>query len=87
MLLMSQYINARIASDQRATVLSIYALLTALASSVMLPIYGYLADEHSLRFLFGAVAAFGLCALPVTVLLWRRAEAGEEAEARPERLA
>jgi MFS family permease len=74
MLLVSHYINDRITSEQRATVVSIYALVSALATSLGAPLYGYLADQHSLRFLYGAVAVFGAVALPPILLLWRRAE-------------
>lgn len=77
MLLVSQYINERIPSEQRATIVSMYALMTALASSIAAPLYGYLADEHSLRFLYGAVAGFGAATLPLILYLWRRAERAE----------
>jgi MFS family permease len=78
-LLVSQYINDRIASDQRATIVSIYALLTALAASVQAPLYGYLADQHSLRFLYGFVAIVAACTVPAVLAWWRRAESKEAA--------
>jgi predicted MFS family arabinose efflux permease len=77
-LLVSQYINNRIPSGQRATIMSIYALAGALANSFCAPAFGYIADERSLRFLFGTVAVFGSLTLPLLLFLWRRAERREE---------
>ncbi len=74
MLLISNYINSRIPSEQRATILSIFALAAALFSSLALPVCGYLADQHSLRFLYGAAAIFCSLTLPFILFLWRRAE-------------
>ena len=68
MLLISHYINSRIPSEQRATILSIFALAAALFPSSALPVCGYLADEHSLRFLYGAVAVFCSLTLPFILL-------------------
>jgi MFS family permease len=78
LLLVSHYINQRIGSEHRATVVSIYALLTALSASLCAPLFGYLADSHSLRFLYGSVATFAAVTLPFIVLLWWRAERREE---------
>ncbi|HXH23069.1 MAG TPA: MFS transporter [Dehalococcoidia bacterium] len=77
MLLVSHYVNARIASQQRATIISLFALATALASSFLAPLYGYVADERSLRALYGGVAVFSACSLPVVIYFWRRAERAE----------
>jgi MFS family permease len=79
MLLISNYVNSRIASDQRATVMSIYALATGLASSLAVPLFGYLADERSLQFMYGAAAVFAATTLPFILLAWRRAEHREAA--------
>jgi predicted MFS family arabinose efflux permease len=80
MLLVSHYVNARIPSSQRATIVSLFALAIALASSIFAPAYGYIADERSLRFLFGVVAVFGAATLPFVLYLWRRAEREESLE-------
>ena len=82
-LLISNYINARIASDQRATILSINALATALVLAMCLPVFGYLADHYSLRFVFGVAAVVGTGLMPMLFILWRRAEAEEQLEALP----
>jgi MFS family permease len=87
MLLVSHYVNARIPSSQRATIVSLFALATALASSIFAPAYGYIADERSLRFLFGVVAVFGAATLPFVLYFWRRAEREESIEVRAEAVA
>lgn len=77
MLLTSHYINSRIESGQRATVISIYALVASAGSAVFIPLYGYLADERSLRFLYGFVGVFSLVMLPLVLWMWRRADKAE----------
>jgi len=80
-LLVSQYINNRISSGQRATIMSIYALAGALANSLAAPAFGYIADERSLRVMYGTVTVFGILTLPLLLYLWRRAERREEGQA------
>ena len=68
------YINRRIPSDQRATVLSIFSLLTAVMITILIPVSSVLVDEFNFR------TGFGLSfALLVTVggfcwWRWRRAQ-------------
>ena len=75
------YVNQRIPSEQRATVLSFRALLFALVVAGVEPALGATADVWSLRMAFLATALFGLLALGPLLAAWRRAEAREEREA------
>ena len=78
------YVNQRIPSEQRATVLSFRALLFALVVAGVEPALGAIADVWSLRMAFLATALFGLLALGPLLAAWRRAEAREEREAAGE---
>jgi MFS-type transporter involved in bile tolerance (Atg22 family) len=82
----TDYLNQRIPSAQRATILSARQLLTSLTIAIFLPGLGAIADQVSLRAVFWASAAFVGVTAPLALLLWLRADAAEEAlpvEAEP----
>lgn len=74
----SDYLNRRIPSSQRATILSMRQLLTSLTIAVFLPGLGAIADEVSLRAVFWASAAFVGATVPIALALWLRADVAEE---------
>ncbi len=75
------YINRRITSDQRATVLSIFSLAGGLAMSGMLVTSGPIIDQISFAAGFGALPLLVCVTLGVTLwLLWRLAHRRDQAE-------
>jgi MFS family permease len=75
----ASYINKRIPSERRATILSVQSVAGFMMLSLMNPIAGLIADGFGLRPVF---FVFGLLAIGVAIpilLLWSRAER-EEAE-------
>ncbi len=75
------YVNQRIPSDRRATILSLRQLLLALVLVAAEPAMGTLADSASLRVVFMAAALFSLLAVGPLIAAWRRAEALEDMKA------
>lgn len=70
----SNYLNQRIPSSRRATILSFYQLLFSILLSVLEPTLGFIADHAGLPVAYrtaGAILAVG--AVPL-LLLWLRAE-------------
>jgi predicted MFS family arabinose efflux permease len=82
----ADYLNRRIPSSQRATILSARQLITSIAIAIFLPGLGAIADQVSLRAVFWASAALAGLTAPPALLLWLRADAAESvptAEAEP----
>lgn len=80
----SDYLNRRIPSNQRATILSLRTMLASLWAALLLPALGATADGTSLRAVFGISAGLAAVLLPLALGLWLRADRreGEAAEAR-----
>lgn len=78
--LLATYINKRIPSERRATILSVQALVMNMIFAGIQPLGGFVADMWGLRavfLMFGVLTGvFGLTAL----VLWSRAENHEQAE-------
>ncbi len=75
------YINRRITSDQRATVLSIFSLAGGLAMSGMLVTSGPIIDQVSFQAGIGALPLLVCATLGVALwLLWRAAHRRDQAE-------
>lgn len=77
--IIATYINKRIPSERRATILSVQSVVASGILAVGQPIGGLIADQFGLRAVF---LAFGIMTIAValpTLLLWTRAER-EEAE-------
>lgn len=66
------YINRRIPSDQRATVLSIFQLSAGLVLAIMVPQAGALADEVGFQESFGLLLIVMIGAGGLFAFLWRR---------------
>ncbi len=66
------YINRRIPSDQRATVLSIFQLSAGLVLAIMVPQAGALADAVGFRESFGLLLIVMIGAGGLFAFLWRR---------------
>ncbi|MDE2966462.1 MAG: MFS transporter [Chloroflexota bacterium] len=74
------YINRRIRSDQRATVLSIFELMMAAQMAVIVPLISASADVIDFRFAYGlsigVVLTFGVAFL----IIWRRSHRRDQAD-------
>ena len=79
--IVSGYINRRIASDQRATVLSMFELAMGLMMALVVPLAGTAADLYSFQ------ASYALCLVILVVggglfaIIWRRSHSHEQTEA------
>ena len=73
------YINRRIPSDQRATVLSMFQLSTALMIAIIIPIAGSVADMVGFQASFGSLLLILLIAGGVFAMVWRRLHGREQA--------
>ena len=69
----ADYLNRRIPSAQRATILSIRQLVFSLLVAPAAPIFGIVADEMSVLAAFGA-AAILLAPVPPILWLWWHSE-------------
>jgi MFS family permease len=78
----SDYLNRRIPSSLRATILSARQLINSLIIVAFLPGLGIIADRVSLRGVFWASAALLAVAGPVALRLWLRADSEEETPER-----
>jgi MFS family permease len=72
------YINRRIPSDQRATVLSIFQLSAGLVLAIMVPQAGALADAVGFQESFGLLLIVMIGAGGLFALLWRRLHIREQ---------
>ncbi|MGI8926420.1 MAG: MFS transporter [Tepidiformaceae bacterium] len=77
------YLNDRIPSEKRATVLSIMQLCFALQVAFFEPALGFLADDVSLTAAFAFAVAYFLVLMPPLLLLWRRANGAGSAAGQP----
>jgi MFS family permease len=68
------YLNERIPSDRRATVLSTMSLVFALQVAFFEPALGQFTDGISLTAAFVFAAAYFIVLMPPLLLLWRRAQ-------------
>ena len=73
------YINRRIPSDQRATVLSMFELSTALVVAIVLPQAGAVADAVGFQASFGLLLAVLIGAGGLFALIWRLLHGREQA--------
>ena len=73
------YINRRIPSDQRATVLSMFELCAALVLAIVLPQAGTMADAVGFQASFGLLLAILIGAGGLFALIWRMLHAREQA--------
>ncbi len=73
------YINRRIPSDQRATVLSMFQLSTALMIAITMPIAGTVADMVGFQASFGSLLLILVLAGGVFAMVWRRLHGREQA--------
>jgi MFS family permease len=70
------YINRRIPSARRATMLSVQSVVASLMVAFLEPLGGVAADQLGLQGLFLAFALATLVAAAVVFALWQRADAG-----------
>ena len=76
----TDYLNQRIPSGQRATILSARQLINSIIIAAGLPALGAIADRVSLQAVFWTSSAFLGVTAPLALVLWLRADA-EEASA------
>ncbi len=77
----TDYLNRRIPSNQRATVLSLRTMLVSLWAALLEPVLGVTADLASLRAVFWIAAGVTVVALPLALGLWWQADRREGEEA------
>jgi MFS family permease len=75
----TDYLNQRIPSSQRATILSARQLINSIIIAAGLPALGAIADRVSLQAVFWASSAFLGVTAPLALVLWLRADAEEAA--------
>ncbi len=78
---LASYINRRIPSTRRATMLSVQSVVASMILGVVEPVGGVLADSFGLQVMFVIFAAFTVVGGLGALLLWTRAEADEDARA------
>jgi MFS family permease len=74
----ADYINQRIPSNQRATILSFRQLITSVAIAAIQPVQGFIADEVSLQATFWATSGFIFIVTPAALYAWLRADSLEK---------
>jgi MFS family permease len=72
--IMSTYVNNRIASSRRATILSVQSVVQSGMLAVCEPLGGFMADQYGLRAMFLTFAALTAALAFPLLLLWTRAE-------------
>ena len=75
------YINRRIPSDQRATVLSLFQLSAALMVAMILPQVGRVADTVNFQASFGLLLLILVAAGGLFAVVWRRLHIREQTRA------
>ena len=76
----SDYLNRRIPSSQRATILSLRTMLSSLGAAILVPALGVAADGISLRAAFWITGSVVVVLLPPALVLWLRADQREREE-------
>jgi MFS family permease len=74
---LATYINRRIPSERRATILSVQSVLGSMMLAAMEPTGGFVADQLGLRALFLLFGLLVLGVAPAVLWLWNRVESGE----------
>ena len=78
--LISDYLNRRIPSGQRATILSIHNLLFSLVVVIAEPVLGWIGDDTSLPIAYRTAAVTVAVLVPPLLVIWLRAHRREEQE-------
>jgi MFS family permease len=78
--MLSTYVNKRIPSERRATILSVQGVAGSFMLAGSQPIAGIIADQFGLRVLFFVFGAFTIVTAPLVLMLWSRAEDQEQSE-------
>jgi MFS family permease len=78
---LATYINERIPSARRATILSVQSVAASILLAGLEPLGGIIADGAGLQAMFLAFALMAAIAGPLLLLLWAKSEAAEDAEA------
>jgi MFS family permease len=78
--MLATYVNKRIPSERRATILSVQGVAGSFMLAGSQPIAGLIADVFGLRPLFLTFGVASIVLVPVVLVLWARAEDAEQAE-------
>lgn len=81
---LASYVNQRIPSARRATMLSVQSVIASMMLGIVEPIGGLLADNFGLQAMFMTFGFATLIAGTGTLMLWSRAEAKEDERAGDE---
>jgi MFS family permease len=68
----SDYVNRRIPSAQRATVLSFHSLMVSVMAAILIPSLGFVAQNQGLQASYAAAFVVALVTLPPLYLFWLR---------------
>ncbi|MBF6600437.1 MAG: MFS transporter [Dehalococcoidia bacterium] len=74
---LATYVNRRIPSERRATILSVQSVLGSMLLAAMEPTGGFVADQLGLRALFLLFGVLVLATAPAALWLWSRVESGD----------
>ena len=80
---LATYVNRRIPSERRATILSVQSVVGSMMLAASEPTGGFIADELGLRALFLVAGVFVLVVGPTVLWLWNRVEVGALTLAAP----
>ena len=78
--MLATYVNKRIPSERRATILSVQSLAGNLTLAGSQPMAGLIADHLGLRALFLTSSVATLSLMSAILVLWNRAESAEQSE-------
>jgi MFS family permease len=78
--MLATYINKRIPSERRATILSVQGVAGSFMLAGSQPVAGVIADQFGLRALFFVFGAATIILAPIVLVLWTRAEDEEQSE-------
>lgn len=78
--MLATYVNKRIPSDRRATILSVQGVAGSFMLAGSQPVAGIIADQFGLRTLFLVFALATIILGPLVLMLWSRAEDTEQSE-------
>jgi MFS family permease len=83
---LATYVNERIPSERRATMLSVQSVVASILLAGLEPLAGFISDAAGLQAMFLGFALMSAIVAPAILLLWTKSEAAEEDEARAGRL-
>ena len=78
---LASYVNRRIPSERRATMLSVQSVVGSFILGIVQPVGGLMADGLGLQGMFLVFGVLTITLAPAILMLWNRAETAELATA------